>query len=94
VAFVTNGAEWHISLRASLELGCAFAPLNPKTANNAAEARHLMEMLYLSVVLVQDSAVAKKLESIANVRVKLIISYFKDIKYYFSNNYNIKLIIP
>jgi len=71
VAFVTNGAEWHVLLRASLELGCAFAPLNPKTANNAAETRHFMEMLYPSVVLVQDPAVAKKLESITNVRVKL-----------------------
>lgn len=71
MAFVTNGAEWHVFFRASLELGCAFAPLNPKTASNAAEARHLMEMLYPSVVLVQDPAVAKKLESIANVRVKL-----------------------
>jgi acyl-CoA synthetase (AMP-forming)/AMP-acid ligase II/aryl carrier-like protein len=76
VAFVTNGAEWHIFLKASLELGCVFAPLNPKTANNATEARHLMEMLYPSVVLVQDPAVAKKLEehapeSMANVRMKL-----------------------
>ncbi|PMD40355.1 acetyl-CoA synthetase-like protein, partial [Hyaloscypha variabilis F] len=77
VAFVTNGAEWHILLRASLELGCVFAPLNPKTVNNRAEARHLMEMLFPKVVLVQDADVAEKLwehapESMAGVDVKLV----------------------
>ncbi|KAE9367431.1 acetyl-CoA synthetase-like protein [Stipitochalara longipes BDJ] len=77
VAFLTNGAEWHILIRASLELGCAFAPLNPKVVNNRAETRHFMEMLYPSVVLVQDEDAAEKLwdhapESMENVSVKLI----------------------
>ena len=53
-----------------------FAPLNPKVVNNRAETRHLMEMLFPSVVLVQDRAVAEKLwehapESMEDVGVKL-----------------------
>jgi acyl-CoA synthetase (AMP-forming)/AMP-acid ligase II len=64
-AFVHNSAEWHILFRAALELHCIFAPLNPKTANHAAEVRHVMEMLYPSVVLVQDRDVARKLEEYA-----------------------------
>lgn len=60
----------------ALELNCTFAPLNPKVAFHAPEAKHLLEMLYPSVVLVQGPAVAAKLEeydpkTMGKVAVKL-----------------------
>ena len=76
-AFVTNGVEFHIALRAALELNCIFAPLNPKTAFNAAETKHTLELLEPNVVLVEEASIAKKLEDssyeiMKTVSVKLL----------------------
>lgn len=76
VAFVNNGVEWHIMLRAALELNCLFAPLIPKMALNKEEARHMMAMLQPNVLLLQDSNIAEKLElnapdSFAQAQIKL-----------------------
>ncbi|KAG4432029.1 hypothetical protein IFR05_012493 [Cadophora sp. M221] len=76
-SFVNNGAEFHVANYAALELNCIFAPLNPKVASNAPEARHLFGMLRPAVVLVSDGELAEKLEDVVgeemgSVRVKLV----------------------
>ncbi|KUJ19522.1 acetyl-CoA synthetase-like protein [Mollisia scopiformis] len=62
ISFVNNGVEWHIMLRAALELNCLFAPLNPRVAFNEKEARHMMAMIGPSVLLVQDSNTAEHIQ--------------------------------
>ncbi|KAH9210763.1 hypothetical protein DL95DRAFT_370521 [Leptodontidium sp. 2 PMI_412] len=76
-SFVNNGAEFHVMNYAALELNYIFAPLNPKIASNAPEARHLFGMLRPAVVLVGDGELGEKLEDIVGkemggVRVKLV----------------------
>lgn len=64
-AFVYNDAEFNVILRASLELNCVFAPLNPKTLHNAAESKHVIQLLQPSVVIVPNGSAAKDLENAA-----------------------------
>ncbi|KAF8857135.1 acetyl-CoA synthetase-like protein [Acephala macrosclerotiorum] len=76
ISFINNGVEWHVMLRAALELNCLFAPLNPRVALNKEEARHMMAMIEPSVILVEDPNIAEKLElnapdSFGNAPIKL-----------------------
>jgi acyl-CoA synthetase (AMP-forming)/AMP-acid ligase II len=61
ISFLNNGVEWHIMVRAALELNCLFAPLNPRVALNKEEARHMMAMIEPSAILVEDADIAEKL---------------------------------
>ncbi|KAL2061391.1 hypothetical protein VTL71DRAFT_7664 [Oculimacula yallundae] len=65
-AFIYNVAEYHIILRASLELNCVFTPLNPKTLMHANEAKHVLELLDPSVLITPDAESARKLTSAAS----------------------------
>lgn len=61
-AFVENSIESHILLRASLELNCAIALLNPKSTSVHRELIHVFEVLEPSVVMVPNLDIANILE--------------------------------
>ncbi|KAG9243562.1 hypothetical protein BJ878DRAFT_568345 [Calycina marina] len=63
-AFVENSIESQILFRASLELNCPVALLNPKSTSNHRELVHLFEVLQPAVVMVPNLSIAKILEEV------------------------------
>lgn len=60
-AYVACGVEFHILVRAALELNCPFAPLDPRSAANGKETNHFFEILEPEVVVVLDEITAEHL---------------------------------
>jgi acyl-CoA synthetase (AMP-forming)/AMP-acid ligase II len=61
VAFVAGSCvEYHIVLRACLELRCIFAPMNVNVVEREKELRHLLSIVDPSVVIVQSADIAIK----------------------------------
>ncbi|KAH7327137.1 hypothetical protein BKA65DRAFT_480856 [Rhexocercosporidium sp. MPI-PUGE-AT-0058] len=63
--FVHNVAEYHVVFRTSLELNCIFATLNLKTSMHGKEAKHVIELLNLSVLVAPNVDCGKKIENAA-----------------------------
>lgn len=62
VVVLSACAEYHLALRASLELGCSFAPLSPHLVANVPTLKHSLAILKPSVVIVQDEQMAQSLD--------------------------------
>lgn len=60
--YVNSGVEFHIMIRAALELNCPFVPLNPKSATNSRETSHFLEILKPAVIVVLDDSTAENLD--------------------------------
>ncbi|KAF4632901.1 hypothetical protein G7Y89_g5223 [Cudoniella acicularis] len=78
LAYVGNGIEFHIIARAAFELNCPFAPVNPKTAENAKETKHYLNVLKPAVVIVPDRAVAQSTMKAAASEIeqaKILLAY-------------------
>ncbi|CAG8957904.1 hypothetical protein HYFRA_00000245 [Hymenoscyphus fraxineus] len=69
-AFVENSIEAQILFRASLELNCQIALLNPKSTSNPRELVHLFEVLQPGAVMVPNLSIAKILEEVLPEAVK------------------------
>ena len=81
LAYVANGIEFHIIMRAALELNCPFAPLNPKTVENAKETKHYLNVLKPAVVLVPDRVISQSIIRSAPTeieRAKILLVYDGD----------------
>jgi acyl-CoA synthetase (AMP-forming)/AMP-acid ligase II len=65
VAYLETGIEFHIMMRAALELNCPFAPLNPKCVGNSREVKHYINLLQPAVILASSAKVAEKIEKAA-----------------------------
>jgi acyl-coenzyme A synthetase/AMP-(fatty) acid ligase len=78
LAYVANGIEFHIIMRAALELNCPFAPLNPKTVENAKETKHYLNVLKPAVVMVPDRVISQSIIQSAPTeieRAKILLVY-------------------
>jgi acyl-CoA synthetase (AMP-forming)/AMP-acid ligase II len=63
VAFIAgSGVEYHIALRACLELRCVFAPMNVNVVERDKEFEHLLSIVDPSVVIAQSAAIATKVD--------------------------------
>jgi acyl-CoA synthetase (AMP-forming)/AMP-acid ligase II len=81
LAYVANGIEFHIIMRAALELNCPFAPLNPKTVENAKETKHYLNVLKPAVVMVPDRLISQSIIQSAPTeieRAKVLLVYDGD----------------
>lgn len=65
VAFLETGIEFHIMMRAALELNCPFAPLNPKCVGNSREVKHYIDLLQPAVILASSAKIAQGVEKAA-----------------------------
>lgn len=79
VAFLSNCIEFHIVWRASLELNCTFAPMNPRSIGNAEEIRNVYNVVKPSMVIAEDPTIASRLvkldsESASRLQLRLIAS--------------------
>ncbi|CAG8975463.1 hypothetical protein HYALB_00004779 [Hymenoscyphus albidus] len=68
--FVENSIETQILFRASLELNCPIALLNPKSTSNPRELVHLFEVLQPGAVMVPNLSIATILEEVIPEAVK------------------------
>lgn len=70
VAFLENGIEGHMLLRASAELNCSVAFLNPACVGNDREVKHFFEIVEPKVVVTSSIDAAKKVEKAASHIIK------------------------
>jgi acyl-CoA synthetase (AMP-forming)/AMP-acid ligase II len=78
-AFLYIGAEYHVILRAALELNCAFSPLNPATLKNVKEARHVIELVGPSVLIAPDMELARMIDDAApDIAQKALVKLFNE----------------
>lgn len=85
VAFLSNCIEFHIVLRAALELNCPFAPMNPRSIGSSEEIRNIYNVVKPSMVIAEDSATASKLvkldsKSASKLHLRLIANCGDDDK--------------
>jgi acyl-CoA synthetase (AMP-forming)/AMP-acid ligase II len=65
VTFLDNGVEFGLSVWAAHKLGCPFVPLNPRNLLNATEARHMLAVADVAVVIVGSSESAAAFDALA-----------------------------
>ena len=65
VTFLDNGVEFGLSFWAAHKLGCPFVPLNPRNLLNATEARHMLAVADVSVVIVGSAESAAAFNALA-----------------------------
>jgi acyl-CoA synthetase (AMP-forming)/AMP-acid ligase II len=65
VTFLDNGVEFGLSVWASHKLGCPFVPLNPRNLFNATEARHMLAVADVAVVIVGSPESAAAFDALA-----------------------------
>lgn len=61
-AYLPSSVEWHVFMRAALELNCPWAPLNVKATKNKSDVKHTLEVLRPKVVVVFDGEMARDLQ--------------------------------
>jgi acyl-CoA synthetase (AMP-forming)/AMP-acid ligase II len=65
VTFLDNGVEFGLSVWAAHKLDCPFVPLNPRNLLNATEARHMLAVADVAVVIVGSSESAAAVDALA-----------------------------
>ena len=63
--FMDLGVEWHMVLRAAVELKCPLACLNPKATTSKVEMNHILKIVKPDIIVVQSARHAQQLEDVA-----------------------------
>ena len=76
--FLYNGVEFVLAFWAAHKLGCPFVPINPRSLTNAEEAAHMLQVAEVSIVIVQDSQTAARMNALARgvglIQTKIVVS--------------------
>ena len=60
--FLWNSIEWCLFLWATAGLGASFVPLDPRSINRPAELRHILQLLGVNVLVLEDADTASTFE--------------------------------
>ncbi|KAL5407395.1 hypothetical protein PMIN04_011741 [Paraphaeosphaeria minitans] len=64
VTILTNGVEFPMAFWAAHKLACPFVPLSSRTLTNAVQARHMLTVADVSVVIVEDLELAAAFDQV------------------------------